>query len=194
MTKLILFFAAALLVLAGCATMQEINPFSTGSAGKTFADLDQDDDNVISKGEAAQLPALSQAFERLDTNRDNNLSAKEYQAATANVARGVDFAQVDLNRDGVISQREANAMPVSLREAFDQVDADGDDNISPVEYQAATINLFQSLNFEELDTDNDGVLSEDEAAKAPLLSDTFDRLDANEDSWISQDEFTAAQR
>ncbi len=191
MTKHVLFSAAALLVLTSCATMQDGNPFSTG---KAFAELDQDGDSVISKKEAAQQPTLAQAFERLDTDRDNNLSPSEYQAATANVARGMNFAQVDLNRDGVISQREVNAMPFSLRETFDRVDADGDNNISLVEYQAATTNLFQGLNFQELDMDSDGVLSEDEAAKVPILSDAFDRLDVDGDGWISRDEFTAAQR
>jgi Ca2+-binding EF-hand superfamily protein len=193
MTKRILVSAAALLILASCATFQDVNPFSS-STSKAFSTLDQDGDGMISKGEAAQEPMLMQAFERLDTNRDSNISPMEYQAATANVARGVDFAQADLNGDGVISQREANAMPVSLREAFDRVDADGDDNISPVEYQAATTNLLQGLNFQELDADNDGVLSEDETAKAPLLGDAFDWMDADGDGWISQAEFTAAQR
>jgi Ca2+-binding EF-hand superfamily protein len=191
MTKHVLFSAAALLVLTSCATMQDGNPFGTG---KAFAELDQDGDSVISKKEAAQQPTLAQVFERLDTDRDNNLSPTEYQAATAYVARGMDFTQVDVNRDGVISQREVNAMPFSLRETFDRVDADGDDNISPVEYQAATTNLFQGLNFQELDMDGDGVLSEDEAAKVPTLRDAFDRLDADGDGWISRDEFTAAQR
>jgi Ca2+-binding EF-hand superfamily protein len=193
MTRLVLFSAAALLVLASCATMQDVNPFSS-STSKAFSTLDQDGNGMVSKGEAAEEPTLAQAFARLDTNHDNNISPMEYQAATANVARGVDFAQGDLNHDGVISQREADAMPVSLREAFDRVDADGDDNISPVEYQAATTNLLQGLNFQELDADNDGVLSEDEAAKAPLLGDAFDWMDADEDGWISQAEFTAAQR
>lgn len=191
MTQLVLFSAAALLVLTSCATLQEVNPFGTSSA---FSALDQDGNGMISRDEAAQEPTLAQAFERLDTNHDNNISPMEYQAATANVARGVDFTQADLDNDGVISQREANAMPASLREAFDRVDADGDSNISPVEYQAATTNLLQDLNFQELDADGDGVLSEDEAAKAPILSDAFDRLDANGDGWISQNEFTAAQQ
>jgi Ca2+-binding EF-hand superfamily protein len=191
MAKLAFFSAAVLLVLAGCATIQEVNPLSTG---KAFADLDQDGDSVISKSEAAQKPTLAQDFERLDTDHDNNISAKEYEAATANVVRGVDFAQVDLNNDEVISEREANAMPFSLREAFDRVDTDDDDNISPVEYQAATTNMFQALNFEALDKDGDGVLSQDETAEAPMLSDAFDRLDADGDSWISRVEFSAAQR
>jgi hypothetical protein len=98
---------------------------------------------VISQAEAAQEPALGRAFARIDTDGDSNISQKAYQAATTNVVRGVHFAQVDLNRDGVISQREADAMPLSLREAFDRIDADGDDNLSAVEYQAATTNLLQ---------------------------------------------------
>jgi Ca2+-binding EF-hand superfamily protein len=191
MTKLILFSAVTFFMFTGCATVQEVNPFG---AGKVFNDLDQDGNSMISQAEAAQDPALAHAFARLDTNRDGNLSAKEYEAATANVARGMDFARVDLNRDGVISKDEADATPLSLREAFNRVDADGDDNISPAEYQAATTNLVQGINFEELDTDKDGVLSKDETAKALVLREDFSRIDADGDDWISRDEFAAAQR
>ena len=190
-TKLILFSTIALLALAGCATMQDVNPFGPG---KVFNDLDQDGNGAISQAEAAQEPALARAFARLDTNRDGNLSPNEYQAATLNVARGMNFEQVDLNRDGVISKREADATPLSLREAFDRIDADGDDNISPVEYQAATTNLLQDVNFQDLDKDGDGVLSESETAQARLLHDDLDRLDADGDGWISHDEVVAAQR
>jgi Ca2+-binding EF-hand superfamily protein len=190
-TKFILFSTVALLALAGCATMRDVNPFGPG---RVFNDLDQDANGMISQAEAAQEPALARAFARLDTNRDGNLSPKEYQAATLNVARGMNFEQVDHNRDGVISKQEADATPLSLREAFDRVDADGDDNISPVEYQAATTNLLQSANFQDLDTDGDGVLSKDETAKAIILRDDLDRLDADGDGWISREEFVAAQR
>jgi Ca2+-binding EF-hand superfamily protein len=191
MKKISIFSVTALLVLAGCATMQEVNPF--GASG-TFNTLDQSGDGMISKEEAAQQPTLANAFARIDTDGDNTISQKEYQTATANVTRGVNFEQVDRNNDGVISQREANAMPFSLREAFDRVDADGDGNISQVEYQAATTNLLQGINFQDLDTDSDGVLSQDETAKTPILSDDFDRIDADGDGLISRDEFTAAQR
>jgi Ca2+-binding EF-hand superfamily protein len=191
MKKLVIFLAAALLLIAGCATVRDMNPFG---AGATFNNLDKDGNGTISRGEAVQEPSLANAFARIDTNRDGNISNKEYQAATANVARGVDFTQVDLNRDGVISKREANAMPLSLREAFDRVDADSDGNISSVEYQAATTNLLQGFNFKDIDADNDGVLSADETAKAPILSNDFDRIDTDGDQLISRDEFAAAQR
>jgi len=191
MKKIGIFPVVALLVLAGCATVQNVNPFDSS---KAFNTLDQSGDSMISKGEAAQQPTLANAFARIDTDGDGNISEKEYQTATANVTRGVNFEQVDRNGDGVISQREANAMPFSLREAFDRVDADSDGNISQVEYQAATTNLLQGINFQDLDTDDDGVLSQDETTKTPILSDEFDRIDADGDGLISHDEFTAAQR
>lgn len=192
MKKIGIFSVAVLLVFAGCATMQEVNPF--GASSKAFSTLDQSGDSMLSKEEAAQQPMLAKSFARIDTNGDDNISEKEYQTATANVTRGVNFEQVDRNSDGVISQREANAMPFSLREAFDRVDADSDSNISQVEYQAATTNLLQGINFQDLDTDSDGVLSQDETTKTPILSDDFDRIDADGDGLISRDEFTAAQR
>jgi Ca2+-binding EF-hand superfamily protein len=191
MKKIGIFSVAVLLVLAGCAAMQDANPFGASGA---FNTLDQSGDSMISQEEAAQQPTLAKTFARIDTNNDNKISEKEYQAATTTVTRGVNFEQVDRNNDGVISQREANAMPFSLRETFARVDADSDGNISQVEYQAATTNLLQGINFQALDTDNDGVLSQDETTETPVLSDDFDRIDADGDGLISRDEFTTAQR
>jgi len=47
--------------------------------------------------------------------------------------------------------------------------------------------------FKEADTNGDGVLTRDEAAKMPGLEKHFDRLDANKDGKITLDEMRAAQ-
>lgn len=85
-------------------------------------------------------------------------------------------------------------MPVSLKEAFDTVDTDGDKNVSPKEYEAASVNLFRDVNFASLDTDGDGVIGAAEAEKMPALSEAFDRVDSDADELISEKEFGAAQR
>lgn len=175
---------------AGCQTLQDLNPLASASATNEY---DTDQDGVISQQEAQAVPALSDNFNRIDTNRSGGIDPNEFTAASANIA-DIQFNQVDLNGDGVISEREAAAMPASLYSMFDAVDADGDGNVSQVEYQAATVNLMQGLDFNSLDTDNDGVISEMEADQSPILSGSFDQLDINADGQISQQEFQAAQR
>jgi Ca2+-binding EF-hand superfamily protein len=46
--------------------------------------------------------------------------------------------------------------------------------------------------FKQLDTNQDGVISKDEAAKMPRIAQSFDRLDADHDGMITQDEMRAA--
>ncbi|MBA2408806.1 MAG: hypothetical protein H0V62_03160 [Gammaproteobacteria bacterium] len=180
---------AALVFVSGCAQLQSIdNPFA-GAQSR----FDKDGDGVISKREAQANEQLAANFNRIDTNRSGGIDPNEYAAAVSNIAR-LEFSQVDINGDGVISEREAAAMPVSLREAFGTVDADGDKNVSPVEYEAATTNLLQDVDFDDIDTDGDGVISVDEAAERPVLSDAYDRVDSDADGLISQEEFEAAQQ
>ena len=60
---------AALLMLAGACSRQNITPFST---------LDRNHDGRISRQEAAQDADLAKIFDRLDMNKDGELSPLEY--------------------------------------------------------------------------------------------------------------------
>lgn len=180
---------AALVFLSGCQTLRDLeNPLATAYSG-----FDDDEDGVISQQEAQESPTLSANFNRIDTNSSGGIDADEYASATTNIA-DVSFQEVDINGDGVISEREAAAMPVSLSEAFGTVDADGDNNVSPTEYEAASVNLLQGVDFASLDTDGDGVIGAEEADEMPPLSEDYDRVDTDEDGLISQGEYAAAQR
>jgi Ca2+-binding EF-hand superfamily protein len=177
------------MALGGCQTLQGIdNPLATA-----YSDLDGDDDGVINSQEAQSIPVLAKNFERIDTNSSGGIDDNEYTAATMHIA-DLSFEEVDINEDGVISEREAGAMPVSLKESFGKVDTDGDDNVSPAEYEAASTNLLQDVDFSTLDADGDGVIGATEAGKLPPLSEAYDRVDTDADGLISEQELAAAQR
>jgi Ca2+-binding EF-hand superfamily protein len=185
--KTFLAIAAATFVIAGCATIQNINPFSPPA---DFRKIDTNGDGVISKAEAKAYPNIARQFNRIDSNGDGVLSPHEWRAATTFLAKSPTFNQYDINGDGVITRNETKAIPHSqLSHVFDRVDADDDGNISPVEFKAAQTNLLHGLSFSKIDTDGDGVISKDEAAKVPLLNELFNRLDVNNDGVISKHEF-----
>lgn len=187
--KKAVFILAGFVLVAGCQTLREVdNPLATA-----YSEFDSDGDGVISRQEGGALPALQQNFARIDTNQSGGIDDNEYQAATMHVA-DLSFEEVDVNGDGVLSEREAAAMPVSLKDAFGDIDTDGDNNVSPQEYQAATTNLLEGVDFESLDEDGDGVIGKNEANGMPPLAEAFDRVDTDADGLISQQEFDAAQR
>lgn len=179
------------MALAGCASLERDVRSWTGM-DHGLAELDTNEDGVISEQEAQADEQLSAAFSRIDTNQDGNINPDELSAAYTTVAT-IDFAKVDFNGDGVISEREANAVRPSLREVFDEVDADGDGNVSETEYEAANYNMLERTEFASFDTDGDGVIDEREAESNQTLNDDFSTLDVNDDDLISRDEFGRAQ-
>ncbi len=180
---------ASFALIAGCSTLDKVNPFSSGA----FSGFDADGDGVISKQEAGRSSSLSEDFDRIDTNQSGGISSEEYAAATVRLA-DLSFGDVDINGDGVVSEREAAAMPVSLKEAFGTIDSDGDGNVSEMEYSAGRTNLLTGVGFNSIDTDRDGVIGEQEAKRVPVLSEEFNRVDTDADGLINRDEYKAAQR
>ncbi|MCF7221407.1 EF-hand domain-containing protein [Marilutibacter chinensis] len=59
---------------AEAATMNSAEP-----AGKSWAEIDLDQDGSISRDEAASVPSLSQVFDLADSDADGNLTAEEYR-------------------------------------------------------------------------------------------------------------------
>ena len=108
-------------------------------------------------------------FRRMDLNSNGQLDRSEIelfqrnQANDAAVARNrTTFAQLDTDKDGKLSQSEfdrfapppntANATPMLTR-----MDVDRSQSISLTEHRAAML-----INFNRLDTDRDGVVSQAE--------------------------------
>jgi Ca2+-binding EF-hand superfamily protein len=51
----------------------------------------------------------------------------------------------------------------------------------------------KAQKFQELDTDQDGRLSRDEAQKSPRMAEKFDKMDTNQDGYVTQEEKSAAK-
>ncbi len=81
-------------------------------------------------------------LERLDTNKDGNISLDEAKAGSAER-----FKHVDKNGDGIITPDEAPRM-------FDSPDANHDGKVTPDELTAAA-----EARFKRGDTDGDGVIT-----------------------------------
>ena len=116
-------------------------------------------------------------FHKLDANRDGVVTRAEIEAAQQNAraamaqaqARAV-FARIDADHNGQLSLDEflraaspgpgaANAAPILQR-----FDADHNGQISLAEYSAVTL-----ANFDQLDTDKDGVVSIAEQRAARIV-------------------------
>jgi Ca2+-binding EF-hand superfamily protein len=111
--------------------------------------------------------------------------------------RGIDnplataYSDLDGDDDGVISNQEARAIPV-LSENFNRIDTNSSGGIDDNEYKAATMHIAD-LGFEEVDINEDGVISKREAAAMPVsLKETFDEVDTDGDNNVSPTEYRAA--
>lgn len=175
-------------IMTGCAATHEMMGLR-----ESFSALDVNEDDLISKREARELPAIYKSFNRFDTDGNNNISKAEFKAASSRLSP-LNFKHLDFNNDGVLSEREASALRPTLKEIFDRVDSDGDDNVSISEYNAATVNLLQGVAFSKVDRDGDGVIDPDEAKVNPTLYYEFKSIDINEDDLISKTEFKWAQQ
>ncbi len=107
--------------------------------------------------------------------------------------QGRHHPKLDANGDGVIDRAEAAKMP-RFAEQFDQLDANRDGRISADERPQRRGDRMgrgpggPGDRMAALDANGDGAIDRAEAAKAPRLSQQFDKLDANRDGRLSADE------
>lgn len=102
------------------------------------------------------------------------------------------FTNFDANADGVISKQEATGR---MAKYFDKIDLDGDDSITKAEFDTMRENKkgrhHKAGKFANLDVNNDGFITKDEA-KNRLLKH-FDNIDADKDGKISEQELKDAR-
>lgn len=100
--------------------------------------------------------------------------------------------KLDANGDGVIDRAEAAKSP-RFAEQFDKFDTNHDGKLTADERpkhrgRGEGRGGRGGDMLAKLDTNGDGVIDRAEAAKAPRLSEHFDKLDTNHDGKISVDE------
>lgn len=97
-------------------------------------------------------------------------------------------ALLDSNKDGFVSRDEAATAP-RLLQHFDGLDEDRDGRLSLAELRRGRPHPGPQL----ADTNKDGYVSRQEALEFRPLLQRFDQLDSNQDGMLSQDELRSGR-
>jgi Ca2+-binding EF-hand superfamily protein len=139
-----------------------ISMLLTGLAGSSVALADHHESSGM------QTEKLPSAFSKFDKNSDGRISRDEAREGSDRM-----FNDIDTNKDGFISKEEMQAhhkvmhdefregMREKLRDHCKSADKDGVGSLCRAEVEAAHMKRL-SRDFDKLDTNKDGKLSEDE--------------------------------
>ena len=116
------FLATALSVVCSIAFAAPTDAPSSARPGASA--LDKNADGFVSRDEASTHPRLAESFDRIDANKDGQLSLDELRAARHSGHHG-HHGRLDANNDGSISRDEAKTAP-RLAQNFDAMDANKD--------------------------------------------------------------------
>jgi len=117
-----IFLATALSVVCSIAFAAPTDAPSSARPGASA--LDKNADGFVSRDEASTHPRLAESFDRIDANKDGQLSLDELRAARRSGHHG-HHGRLDANNDGSISRDEAKTAP-RLAQNFDAMDANKD--------------------------------------------------------------------
>jgi Ca2+-binding EF-hand superfamily protein len=174
-------------------------------------------------GESAKPPADARAqrealvnafFERMDTNKDAQVSRLEAELASKSL-----FAKLDGNGDGEITKAEAESSARAVRQEelaahfktldanrdggltldesklppafFERLDADKNRNVTLEEFQAmpGMSGASQQLEFDRADLNHDGKLTREEGGRS--AQERFALIDTNKDNLVTRPELEA---
>jgi Ca2+-binding EF-hand superfamily protein len=173
----------------------------------TFAQMDKNSDGVLSKDEVGRR--LLAKFDKVDSDNNGTLSEAELQMAHKNrqgkAGKGHQrptFTEMDKNNDGVLSatefqagqkHRQHKAGKGRHRPTFAEMDINSDGALSKQEVGKRLL-----ANFDKVDSDNSGTLSEAELQAAHKnrqgkagkgeQRQNFAQMDKNSDGVLSKDE------
>ena len=105
----------------------------------------------------------------IDSNQDRKIEASEVRQTVKTTVEGI-FNIADTNRDEQLSPSEINAAEVGLaraiaQSAFQTVDTDGNGAVSKAEFDKAVVNSA-NMAFSVVDANNDGQITPQEANAA----------------------------
>lgn len=118
-------------------------------------------------------PQGGRMMEQMDQNKDGSISKKEYDSFHSG-----HFKDMDANNDGKVTQAEMDGLHKKM---MDKCDVSSEQRFN--------------ARFDEVDINNDGLLSKDEAETGmPMLSTHFDDNDTDKDGKISKEEMNASMK
>jgi len=162
-----------------------------GFAAERLKAMDKDGDGKISRQE---FQGPEPAFDRLDANGDGFLTKEElarFSAPAANNQSGQRKPEAKgTENKQALSPDQTKSGAAEFGPRLKAMDKDGDGKISRAEFQG------REAMFDRLDSNKDGFLTNDEAAKLPqrLGAQRFKALDKDGDGKLSRDEFPGRPR
>ncbi len=146
-----LFLVPALGFAADNATTRATTTAAKGERGNYFKKADADGNGTLSRAEVEKsLPRLAKKFDKIDTNKDGQLSSEELKAAMKahkhahrkahkadHQAKAAErFKHADTDGDGAISRAEAAKNAPRLAQKFDLIDGNKDGKLTQDEMRA----------------------------------------------------------
>jgi Ca2+-binding EF-hand superfamily protein len=159
-----------------------------GLVNAFFERMDTNKDAQVTRLEA-ELASRS-LFARLDGNGDGEITKAEAESAARAVRKeelAAHFKTLDANRDGRLTVEESK-LPAAF---FERLDADKDRSVTLEEFQAmpAMGGAKQQLEFDRADLNHDGKVTRDEGGRS--AQERFDLIDTNKDNVITRPELEA---
>ncbi len=176
-------------------------PVNAGQAQPmdVFRLLDTDGNGLLTPRELRLIPALTLLYDRMDADNSGGIDFLEFRSLepaghptiTAG-QQGLDFETLDANRDGKVDREEASALP-PLEQRWSRFDSDNSNSIGPAEFSAFEAETLETTpaqpNFEQLDTNDDQLISQEEAVSDPRLVQRWLELDRDESGSLDPAEF-----
>jgi len=192
----------------GKVSLAELQAICPNVTQEQFNALDVDGDGSIALDDLPKPPVndierLIQSLRQADVDGNGEVTFDELKAVADWLTREA-FDKLDANDDNVISKEDLPVRPRDprewLAEKLREADVDRDGQVTFDELAAVIPDLAQE-RFDQLDRNDDGVLTPEDAPAAPLPPDDGNKLallralieaDANHDGSLDYDELTAA--